>query len=171
MTSNPSVNPGTQRRRYAPLSVAVSLTILVTLLASTSLACAEAVVTLSPQQQVVKNGESPRFVVEVRAVGTPVRIMKFAARSDLRDNYARIRVTRNGKEIDVPIMISDPGPTSDSAYELLKPGQRLSFEHRGTPFLLTKLPPGAYSATVAVQPDWKDTPVASNSVLFTVLPK
>ena len=150
----------------------VSLAISVSLLASSSLAWAgEVVVTLSPQQQVVHSGESPRFVVEVRAVGTPVRIMKFAARGDLRDNYARIRVTRNGKEIDVPITISDPGPTSDSAYELLMPDQRVSFEHRGTPFLLAKLPPGDYSATVALQPDWKDTPVASNSVLFTVLPK
>lgn len=150
----------------------VNLTISVSLLASTSFAWAgEVVVTLSPQQQVVKSGESPRFVVEVRAVGTSVRIMKFAARGDLRDSYARIRVTRNGKEVDVPMVISDPGPTSDSSYDLLKPDQRVSFEHRGTPLLLAKLPPGEYSATVALQPDWKDTPVASNSVLFTVLPK
>ena len=103
-------------------------------------------------------------------VGTSVRIMKFASRGDLRDNYAKLRVTQNGKNIDVPRMISDPGPTSDSAYELLMPNQRLSFEHRGTPFLLAKLPPGEYSATVALQPDWKDTAVKSNNVLFTVLP-
>jgi hypothetical protein len=153
-------------RRLANLAISLSL------LASTPFAWAGGVmVTLSPQQQIVKSGESPRFVVEVRAVGTSVRIMKFAARGDLRDNYARIRVTRNGKEIHVPIMISDPGPTGDSAYELLMPEQRVSFEHRGTPFMLAKLPPGDYSATVALQPDWKDTPVASNSVLFTVLPK
>lgn len=149
-----------------------SLGVLVSLLASTSLAWAgEVVVTLSPQRQVVKSGETPRFVVEVRAVGTPVRIMKFAVRGDLRDNYARIRVTRNGKAIDVPIVISDPGPTSDSDYELLLPDQRVSFEHRGTPFLLGKLLPGDYSAIVALKPDWNDSPVASNSVLFTVLPK
>jgi hypothetical protein len=148
------------------------LAVLVSLLASPSLAWAgEVVVTLSPQRQVVKSGETPRFVVEVTAVGAAVRIMKFAIRGDLRDNYARIRVTRNGKEIDVPIVISDPGPTSDADYELLLPDQRVSFEHRGTPFLLAKLPPGDYSAIVALQPDWKDRPVASNSVLFTVLPK
>lgn len=109
--------------------------------------------------------------MEVRAVRTPVRVVKFAVRNDLRDNYARIRVTRNGKDIDVPILISDPGPTSDSAYQLLAPAQRVSFEHRGTPFLLGKLPPGDYSATVALRPDWKDTPVTSNNVSFTVLPK
>ncbi len=153
-------------RRLANLAITVSI------LASPSFAWADGVVvTLSPQQQIVKSGESPRFVVEVRAVGTSVRIMKFAARGDLRDNYARIRVTRNGKEIDVPIVISDPGPTGDSAYELLMPDQRVSFEHRGTPFMLAKLPPGDYSAIVALQADWKDAPVASNSVLFTVLPK
>ena len=148
----------------------VNFAISVSLLASTSLAWADGVVvTLSPPQQVVKSGESPRFVVEVKAVGTSVRIMKFAARDDLRDNYARIRVTRSGKQVAVPIMISDPGPTSDSAYERLMPGQRMSFEHRGTPFLLAKLPPGDYSAKVSLQPDWKDAPVASNSVSFTVL--
>ena len=130
----------------------------------------EVVVTLAPERQVIQSGESPRFVVEVRAVGTSVRIMKFASRGDLRDNYAKLRVTQNGKNVDVPRMISDPGPTSDSAYELLMPNQRLSFEHRGTPFLLAKLPPGDYSATVALQPDWKDAPVKSNNVLFTVLP-
>src|SRR4030095_5434255 len=97
--------------------------ISVSLLASTSFAWAgEVMVTLSPQQQIVKSGESPRFVVEVKAVGTAVRVMKFAAREDLRDNYARIRVTRSGKQIDVPMMISDPGPTSDGAYEVLMPG-------------------------------------------------
>ena len=150
----------------------VHLAISIALLASTSFAWAGGlVVKLSPQQQVVRSGETPRFVVEVRAGDTSVRIMKFATRGDLRDNYARIRVTRNGKEIDVPILISDPGPTSDSDYELLAPDQRVSFEHRGTPFLLAKLAPGNYSATVALQPDWKDNPVASNSVLFTVLPK
>lgn len=151
----------------------INLAIAVSLLASTSFAwgAGGVVVTLSPQHQVVKSRESPRFVVEVRAVGTSVRIMKFAAREDLRDNYARIQVTRNGKQVEVPIMISDPGPTSDSAYELLMPGQRISFEHRGTPFLLAELPPGDYSAIVALRPDWKDTPVASNSVLFTVLPR
>ena len=148
-----------------------NLAILVSLFASPLFAWAgEVVVTLAPERQVIHSGESPRFVVEVRAVGTSVRIMKFASRGDLRDNYAKLRVTQNGKNVDVPRMISDPGPTSDSAYELLMPNQRLSFEHRGTPFLLAKLPPGEYSATVALQPDWKDTPVKSNNVLFTVLP-
>lgn len=145
---------------------------MVSLLASTSLAWAgDVVVTLSPQRQVVKSGETPRFIVQVTAVGTAVRILKFATRGDLRDTYARIRVTRKGKEIDVPVVISDPGPTSDSDYELLRPDHRVSFEHRGTPFLLGKLPPGDYSAIVALQPDWKDNPVTSNSVSFTVLPK
>jgi hypothetical protein len=148
-----------------------NLAIAVALLASPSLALGEVVVALSPQRQVVKSGESPRFVVEVLAVGTPVRIMRFAARGDLRDNYARIQVTRNGKTVDVPTTISDPGPTDDSAFDLLLPGQRVSFEHRGTPFLLSKLPPGDYSATVALRPDWKDTAVTSNSVVFTVPPK
>lgn len=153
-------------RRLADLSILVAL-----LASPVSGWAGEVGVTLSPQQQVVRGGETPRFVVEVRAVGTSVRVMKFAVRGDFRDNYARIRVTRNGKEVNVPIMISDPGPTSDSDYELLERDQSVSFEHRGTPFALAQLPPGDYAATVALRPDWRDTPVKSNSVYFTVLPK
>ena len=139
------------------------LAVLVSLLGSTSLAWAgDVVVTLSPQRQVVKSGETPRFIVQVTAVGTAVRILKFAIRGDLRDTYARVRSTRNGEEIDVPVVISDPGPTSDSDYELLLPDHRVSFEHRGTPFLLAKLPPGDYSALVALQPDWKDSSLATS---------
>ena len=82
----------------------LQLAISIALLASTSFAwSAGLVVMLSPQRQFVRSDETPRFVVEVRAVDTSVRIMKFATRGDLRDNYARIRVTRNGKDIDVPI--------------------------------------------------------------------
>lgn len=150
----------------------VKLAAFVSILVSSSVSWAgEVVVTLSPPQQVVNSGEVPRFVVEARAVGTSLRIIKFAVRPDLLDNYARIRVTRNGKEVAVPAAISDPGPTKDSDYELLQPNQRVSFEHRGTPFDLAELPPGEYSATVTLQPDWRDMPVASNSVSFKVLPK
>jgi len=150
----------------------VILATLVSILAWSSIAWAgEVEVTLSPQQQIVKSGEAPRFVVEARAVGTSLRIMKFSVRGDLRDNYARIRVTQKGKEVDVPVMISDPGPINDSDYELLEPDRRVSFEHNGTPFVLTELPPGDYSATVTLRPDWKDAPVVSNSVSFRVLAK
>lgn len=145
---------------------------LVPILVSTSLAWADGVlVTLSPRQQIVRSGETPRFVVKAKAVGASLRIMKFAVRDDLRDNYARIRVTRNGMDVDVPIVISDPGPTAGADYALLAPGRQMVFEHQGTPFVLSKLPPGDYSAKVSLQPDWRDVPVASNSVSFRVVPK
>ena len=129
------------------------------------------VVTLLPASQIVKRGIAPRFVVHAKAIGDPLRIMKFGVRPDLRDNYAVIRVTRNGKAIDVPVAISDPGPTSDSDYVALQPRQSISFEHRGTPLLLSDLPPGEYVAKVKLQPDWRDASTDSNSVSFRVLAK
>lgn len=126
-------------------------------------------VTLSPSNQIVKQGDKPRLTVQVTAVGAPLRIMRFAHRRDLLDNYAKIRVAQRGQNVDVPVEISDPGTPNDSDYELLRPGQSTSFEHRGTPLVLQKLQPGSYKATVVLQPDWRVGGVVSNSVSFRVI--
>ena len=129
-------------------------------------------VSLSPSNQVVRQGDRPRFVVRVTAIGAPLRIMRFDLREDLLDNYSTIRVTRNGKEVNVPAFISDPGPTSDSDYKLLRPGQSMSYQHRGTPLVLEQLRPGNYLATVTLRPDWNGgSQSKSNSVSFRVISK
>jgi hypothetical protein len=129
---------------------------------------AEIEVTLGPQVQTVKLGTRPQFVVTVSPITTTQRIMKFAERSDLRHNYAELTVTQNGKRVEVPRIISDPGPTSDSDYIQLNPGQRLAFGHDGLPYILTELPPGNYSAVVVLRPDWRLEGATSNVVSFTV---
>jgi hypothetical protein len=125
-------------------------------------------VALSPDQQTVKQGDLPRFVVQIQAVSRPLRVLKFAARDDLRHSYARVIVTRSGNPVEVPHLISDPGPTSDSDYLDLHPGERMSFVHDGMPLVLSKLPPGNYSVRVRVWPDWRSEPVLSNSVSLRV---
>jgi len=97
-----------------------------------------------------------------------MRVMKFAARTDLRDTYARLFVTHNGAPVDVPRLISDPGPTSESDYLELSPGKEFTFTHNGSPFALSKLPPGDYVAIVKLQPDWSLEAVESNAVSFHV---
>jgi len=147
--------------------------VVLALLLSSPIAWANGIsVSLSPSNQTVNRGESPKFIVEARAIGKPARIMKFASRPDLLDNYARIRITKGGKPIEIVPLVSEPGPVSESDYMLVPANQSISFPHRGTPFDLTKLPPGNYSASVTVWPSVQDkSSFASNSVSFRVVQK
>jgi hypothetical protein len=131
----------------------------------------EVIVRLTPTNQVVKRGDTPSFVVTVVAKKSKVRVMKFGARGDLRDSYARLVVTHNGSPIEVPRLISDPGPTGESDYDELPLGKELSFTHDGLPFVLSKLPPGDYAAVVKLQPDWRAEAVTSNTASFRVSDK
>lgn len=117
----------------------------------------------------IKRGMTPRFVVEVRALSDTVKVLKFDKRGDLRHSYARIRVTKDQRDVDIPVVISDPGPTSDADYVELETGEALTFEHDGGPLTLSQLPPGTYSATVDLQPDWRVGPVRSEATSFEVL--
>jgi hypothetical protein len=136
--------------------------------ASVVASAAEVSVTLSITKSELKTGEVPHFVIMVRAISSRVKVMKFAARSDLREAYARLSVLSNGQKVNVPIMISDPGPTDTSDYVELAAEQTLTFEHDGAPAVLSKLPAGVYSASVKLWPDWRSEPVESNSVSFRV---
>ena len=113
-------------------------------------------------------GDRPRFVVAVKAIDAPRRVLRFSERGDFRANYARVVVTRHGKGVKLRQVIADPGPASERDYILLGPGETLTFQHDGEPFDLTELPPGIYSAVVKVQPDWREQSVVSNSVSFVV---
>jgi hypothetical protein len=150
------------------MKISALLTTVLLVISASAAESAEVTVQLSPAQQIVKRGNTPRFVVTVTATTSTLRVMKFAAREDLRDNYARLFVTHNGAPIDVPRLISDPGPTSESDYLELPPGKELTFTHNGSPFALSKLPPGDYVAVVKLQPDWSVEAVESNAVSFQV---
>jgi hypothetical protein len=127
------------------------------------------VVQLSPAQQQVVRGDTPHFVVTITPVSSTSKIIKFEARPDLKDAYVRVVVTRNGAAVDVPAAISDPGPVDEKDYIELRPGQSMTLTHDGSPLALSKLPPGLYSVTVKLQPDWSAAPVKSNSVSFRVM--
>lgn len=131
---------------------------------------AEVLATLAPNEQMVKQGTAPRFVVKIRAGSGPLRVMKFAQRNDLRHAYARVTVTHGGQPVSVARVISDPGPTAEGDYVVLPAGQEVTFAHDGMPFLLSRLPLGTYEATVKLRPDWRSAAVFSNSVTFQVVP-
>jgi hypothetical protein len=144
------------------------LVLAATLVTSTFANDAEFEVTLAPPEQIVKRGETLRFVVTVRAIASRRRVLKFGERGDFRDNYAQLVVTRNGERVEVPRAISDPGPIGEADYVQLALGEAVEFEHRGQPYWLAALPSGTYSAIVKVRADWKSDAVVSRPVSFTV---
>lgn len=88
-------------------------------------------------------------------------MLKFKDRSDLKHNYARIRIKRNGNTVDdIPGMISDPGPTSESDYLQLMTGETYIFEHDGLPLDLTELRSGVY---IPLPSEWNQTGMRSPS--------
>jgi hypothetical protein len=151
-------------KRRARCTLAMALMFLATV----SACAAEVQVALAPQTQTVKAGAKPSFVVTVTATASGQRVMKFGERTDLRDSYARLIVTKDGTPVDVPVLISDPGPTNANDYVSLSTGQTISFVHDGSPQLLSTLSPGRYSAVVKLWPDWRLPPVSSNSVALIV---
>ncbi len=130
----------------------------------------EIAATLALQRLDVGKGETPEFVVTVRPLQPSVRVLNWAARSDLRQNYAQITVTLQGKVVEVPRTMADPGPITDGDYRVLKKGEQLVFRHDGAPLSLKSLAPGGYTARVQVWSDWNAAPVWSNAVAFRVRP-
>ena len=136
-------------------------------------ACASApaeesfVVRLSPNEQSVTRGTTPRFVVTIEAKSS-MRILKLDARSDLRDNFAVLSVTKERVPIDVHVMISDFGPIDDNAYVHLDRGETMTFVHNGEPKALGELPVGKYVARIGINADVGAPPIESNEVTFEV---
>jgi hypothetical protein len=57
-------------------------------------------------------------------------------------------VMQNGKEVDLPRAVSDPGPISDKDFTALKPGEKVTHELTKFATVLDRLPPGEYTAAV-----------------------
>jgi hypothetical protein len=127
-------------------------------------------VTLSIAGPELKRGEVPQFIVTIESTTESVRVLRFQDREDLKVNYARLLVTADGKDVDVPTIIFDPGPVFDADYTELKKGEQMRFEHDGSPRVLSELLPGTYSAVVMLQPDWRAEAEKSNEVVFVVAP-
>jgi hypothetical protein len=66
----------------------------------------------------------------------------------LQDTYYDLEVTQEGKAVDMPRLISDPGPPVEQDFLELKPGEEITFQLSRFASLLEMLPPGAYQARV-----------------------
>jgi hypothetical protein len=62
--------------------------------------------------------------------------------------YFELFVVKDGRLVDLPIIISDPGPISDADYVVLKPGERLDVRGLSYKRAAERLTPGIYAAFV-----------------------
>jgi ADP-ribose pyrophosphatase YjhB (NUDIX family) len=104
----------------------------------------------------VRAGEVPRFRLTIRNEGdAPERIIDLGGgrRSDLQDNYYDLEVTQGGKRVDMPRIISDPGPVAENDFRELQPGESVTYELLRFPSMLAALRPGKYQARVRFRQD------------------
>lgn len=126
-------------------------------------------VTIQPRHQQVRVGEAPRFTVRVTSVLEPLWVFRFAARRDLRDHFAKVYITRNGRKLDLPAQPAQLGSLGADAYELLNPDETMTFAHDGSPLSLSTLPQGRYVVNFGVQPNTREPFKYSNAVTFEVV--
>jgi hypothetical protein len=105
----------------------------------------------------VKVGEVPSFKLTIRNAGDgPQRVIDLSGgrRADLQDTYYDLEVTRDGRVlVDIPRMISDPGPIQEKDFLLLKPGEKATFELTRFAVGIQFLPPGEYQARIRFRQD------------------
>src|SRR5262245_8199677 len=115
----------------------------------------------------VKRGDVPAFKLIIRNDGdAPERIIDLSAgrRRDLQDTYYDLEVTRGGTFVDMPRMISDPGPVVEEDFLELKPGEEVSYELTSFASGLAWLVPGEYQARVRF---WQDPSAPLEKDLFS----
>jgi hypothetical protein len=97
---------------------------------------------------------APRFRLTLTNVSDHAcRILDAEKRGDLRHTYYHLVVVKDGKEVDVPRAISDPGPVSEADWIVIPPGATKTFILADFPERFEMLPPGLYQAYVDF---WRD---------------
>src|SRR4051812_21568371 len=92
----------------------------------------------------VKMGEMPGFRLTVRNDGaSPERVtdIRSGRRPGLQDSYYDLEVRQGGKMIDVPRIISDPGPLAEEDFLELGPGGEVTFALNRFASMFDLLPP------------------------------
>lgn len=111
---------------------------------------------LEESEKSVKRGSVPNFQLTIKNTGNEaerVIDLRDDRRADLQDTYYELEVTKGGNPVDVPRMISDPGPISDKDFVTLKSGETVTFDFSRFALALQSLPPGMYQARVRF---WQD---------------
>jgi hypothetical protein len=136
--------------------------------------CRDLTVTISVAAPRVLVGQRPRFDVSIYNMSaSPRRVLDLrdGRRPDLQTAYVDLVVSRNGAELSLPRMISDPGPISPTDFVELPVSSGIHIPDLPTDRDLSKLPIGALDAHIVF---WRDPYDArsrcrSAPVAFTVV--
>ena len=134
--------------------------------------CRRIEVRLATEHDTVPRGHEPQFKLSVRnSSETTVRLLdtRKGRRRDLADNYyVLVVLNRKEQQPDIPVVISDPGPMSETDFFTLRPGEVAELPV-STPLELARLKRGSYRAFVIVSGEAYSGPsCASTSVQFRV---
>ena len=113
--------------------------------------CRAAEVTVATSTPMVTAGTRPQFsVVVANKSDRSMRVLdvRNGRRNDLQDSYFELFIVEGRQVIDLPSVISDPGPIADADYAVLKPGERIEVRPLSYTRLAERLPPGKYSAFI-----------------------
>ena len=124
--------------------------------------CSGVTVSVSADTATVKAGEKPRFSARIHnTTSRPVRLLdvRQGRRADLQDTYFELFVARGTALVELPRVISDPGPLDVGDYFDLLPGATAEITNLSYTRALDKLPPGQYDAFLLF---WRD-PLSSHT--------
>jgi|SRR4051812_34417539 hypothetical protein len=114
----------------------------------------ELVLLLVPIEPVIRAGTVPHFRLTITNVSDhAMRVIDAERRVDLQHTYYKLVVTKDGKPVDIPRAISDPGPVSDKDWAEIPSGGMKNFVLSNFPDQFETLPPGKYEAYVHF---WRD---------------
>ena len=115
--------------------------------------CSGVTVSVSADTARVKAGERPRFSARIHnTTSRPVRLLdvRQGRRADLQDSYFELFVARGTSLVDLPHVISDPGPLDRGDFFDLLPGAAAEITNLSYTGALGELPPGQSRRVSAV---------------------
>lgn len=125
--------------------------------------CRTTEVTLATSTTRIGTGTRPRFsLIVTNKSSRSIRVLdvRDGRRNDLQDVYFELFIVKDGRVVDLPTVISDPGPISNEDYLVLNPGERLDVRRLSYKRLAERLAAGEYKAFVLF---WQNPEEASTS--------
>jgi hypothetical protein len=113
--------------------------------------CQSANVTVTTSTPMLKAGTRPQFsVVVTNKSDRSMRVLdvRDGRRNDLQNTYFELFIVEGGRVVNLPSVISDPGPIADADYAVLTPGQRIEVRPLSYKRVAERLLPGKYSAFI-----------------------
>jgi hypothetical protein len=113
--------------------------------------CQATEVTVATPTPRIRAGTRPQFsVIVTNKSSRSIRVLdvRDGRRNDLQDVYFELVIVQDGRVVDLPTVISDPGPISNADYLVLNPGERLDVRRLSYKRVAERLAAGEYAAFV-----------------------